>query len=153
MITALGANWAFTGFGLLSWLGWPGLLIGLALLIAGLQRARVRPRSGGPGVIELDERRLTYLHPEHGTFVDLPAVTRVEIVTTDQGPAVDDLFWVFSGAGGQQVEIPGSAVGAEKLFDALASFPGADYQKVIEASGSTGSNHFVIWQKKTQRLH
>jgi hypothetical protein len=152
-ITALGANWAFASRGLLVWLGWPVLIVGLAFLVAGLQRARVRPRSGGPGMIELDEGQLTYLHPDNGAIVALPAVVRIEIETTGDGPFSDDLFWRFFQTGGYAARIPASAVGAERLFDALASFPGADYQKVIEASGSTEEHVFVIWQKDAARLH
>ena len=152
-VTALGANWAFTSYGLLGWLGWPVLIVGLGFLVAGLQRARVKPRSGGPGMIELDEGQLTYLHPENGLIVALPAVTRIEIETTGDGPFADDLYWRFFATGGQAARIPASAVGADRLFDALASFPGADYQMVIEASGSTSPHVFVIWQKEARRLH
>lgn len=147
-ITALGANLAFGSFGVLGWLGWLVLLVGLSLLVAGLQRARVRPRTGGPGVIELDEGQLSYLHAENGAIIMLPAVTRIEIETTDGGPLEDDLFWRFYQDNGYGARIPASAVGGERLFDALASFPGADYQKVIEASGSTQPHVFVIWRKE-----
>ncbi len=153
VITALGANWAFGSFGVMGWLGWVVLVVGLSLLIAGLQRARVRPRSGGPGVVELDEGQLSYLHPENGAIVTLPAVIRIEIETTGAGPVEDDLFWRFFQNNGYRARIPASAVGGERLFDSLAGFPGADYQKVIEASGSTEPHVFVIWQKEAGRLH
>ena len=149
----LGASWAFTSFGVLQWLGWPVLILGLALVVAGLQRARVKPRFGGPGMIELDEGQLTYLHPESGAIVALPQVVRIEIETTDEGPVGDDLFWRFYQADGYAARIPASALGAERLFDALASFPGADYEKVIAASGTAERHVFVIWQKDAARLH
>lgn len=153
LITALGANWAFGSFGVMGWLGWLVLAVGLALLVAGLQRARVKPRRGGPGVIELDEGQLAYLHPENGAIVALPAVIRIEIETTGAGPFEDDLFWRFFQNNGYSARIPASAVGSERLFDALAGFPGADYRQVIAASGSTERHVFVIWQKEAGGLH
>ncbi len=50
-ITALGANMLLTGFGLMHVLGWFVLVLGLAVLLTGLQRARVRPSGGGAGVV------------------------------------------------------------------------------------------------------
>ncbi|MDQ2091722.1 hypothetical protein [Marimonas arenosa] len=149
VVTALGANWALTAYGVLGWIGWPVLLAGLALLAAGLQRARVRPRSGGAGVVELDEAQLSYFLPEGGVVVPLAQVVRIEIETAPG----DVLVWIFTDAAGERAFIPASAVGAERLLDALAQFPGASYNRVIEASGATGRNSFVIWQKKTSRLH
>lgn len=140
-------------YGYLPMIGGVLVFIGFLVMGAGAVRASVKPRSGGAGLIELDEGRLTFLNPERGAIVDLPAVIRIEIITTSAGPVEDDLFWVFYEAGGQVARIPASAVGSERLFDALAGFPGADYRKVIAASGSTDDNVFVIWQKDRRRLH
>ena len=148
-ITAVGANWALTAYGLLAWLGWPVLIIGLALLVAGVQRARVKQRTGGAGVVELDEAQLTYFLPQGGVVVPLAEIARIEIETTPGGAG----RWVFTDLKGQRAMIPADAVGAERLLDALAHFPGASYNRVIEASGADGAQSFVIWQKQTRRLH
>lgn len=146
-VTALGVNLVATAHGLLAWLGWPILLAGLALLVTGLQRARVKPRSGGAGMVDLDEGRLSYFLPEGGAAIALPSVIRIEIETTGAGPFEDDLFWRFTSEEGEQLRIPGSAHGADRLFDALAQFPGADYGRVVAASGSTEQALFLIWQR------
>lgn len=155
-VTATGVNWAFGGFGLMRWIGAVVLIIGLGFLVAGVQRARVRPRSGGAGVIELTERQLTFLHPEEGAIVALSLVTRIEIITTGNGSG-DDMFWLFHQGDAPAIKIPASAVGAENLLDALSSFTGADYQKVIEASGSARAGRFLIWHGSVnggiRRLH
>lgn len=152
-LLGLGIYWFLTSFGFLQFVGLIIGFIGVSVVLAGVQRARVTQRSGGGGVIELDERRLTFLNAEGGLVIDLPSVSRIEIETTGQGPYEDDLFWCFYQNNGHQARIPASAVGSELLFDALASFPGADYEKVIAASGSTTENVFVIWQKDRRALH
>ncbi|MDU8928485.1 hypothetical protein RXV86_13930 [Alisedimentitalea sp. MJ-SS2] len=149
VVTALGANWAFTAYGILNWLGWVVLIIGLGLLITGLQRARVRPRSGGVGVVDLDEARLSYLLPQGGIVVPLSQIVRIDIDTFAGGSMV----WVFTDEDGHKARIPAGAAKAEKLLDALSHFPGASYNRVIEASSAKGDNSFVIWQKNTARLH
>jgi hypothetical protein len=148
-VTALGANWAFTNFGLLRWLGWVVLLFGLVLLMAGLQRARVRPAKGGVGVVELDEAELSYFRPEGGVIVPLSQVARIEIETSTHAA----MTWIFILRDGQRAHIPASAVGGERLLDALSQFPGAQYGKVIEASAAEAAERFVIWQRHTPRLH
>jgi len=148
-ITALGAQWAFASFGLMVWLGWAVAAIGVAFLIAGLQRARVRPRSGGSGLVELDEAQLSYFLPEGGVVIPLEQVVRIEIVTDGR----DALFWVFADVSGREARIPAAAAGAERLLDALSQFPGAHYGRVIEASTTSDANSFVIWQRDKNRLH
>lgn len=59
VVVALGIYWA-SGFGLLKWVGIVVILIGAALLVAGVQRARFRMGKGGPGVVQVDERQITY---------------------------------------------------------------------------------------------
>ena len=148
-ITALGVNWAFAGFGLTRWLGGAILVLGLVFLIAGLQRARVRPRSGEAGLVELDEAQLSYFLPEGGVIVPLEQVVRIEI-TAAPG---DMLHWCFADNAGHIARIPAGAAGAERLLDALSHFPGASYRKVIEASAATEPKTFVIWQQEPRRLH
>ncbi|WP_137701682.1 hypothetical protein [Marimonas lutisalis] len=152
VITALGANWALAAQGILSWVGWPVLVIGLGLLIAGLQRARVRPRSGGAGVVDLDEAELRYFLPEGGVVIPLSTIRRIEIDA--QGDTAEgEFFWEFTDADGRRARIPASAVGAEKLLDALAQFPGAQYREVAAASAARVPQKFVIWQHDVARLH
>ncbi len=150
-VAALGVNWALGGIGLMRWIGWPVLVIGCALLITGLQRARVRPRSGGAGVVELDEAQLTYFLPEGGVVVPLSLVTRIEIEALGD-EAHGEMRWIFTDRDGQEARIPASAVGAERLMDALAQFPGAHFQKVIAASAARKPENFVIWQEQVVRL-
>lgn len=152
-IMLLGLWWAWGSLGLIKWMGVALAILGAGLTWAGIQRGRVLPRKGGAGVIELDEGQLTYLHPDGGAIVPLESVIRIEIETTDDGPLEDDLFWLFHLLGGTIVRIPGSAVGADFLFDALAGFSGANYEQVIAASGSTAQHVFVIWQKPPTKLH
>lgn len=162
LVLSLGLYWGLGTGGILSWIGYAVTVFGMVIISTGLQRGRFL-RSGearSTGVIELDERQLTYFGVGAGVVVPLGAVTKIEIETNDRGPMEDDIFWRFTmGAEGDSglARIPASALGHEKLFDVLSAFPGADYEKVIAASGSTDKSRFLIWQKSMRpsglRMH
>lgn len=95
-------------------------LAGAALMMPALRRLRF---TGGaaPGLIELDEGRVGYFGPEGGGFVDLADLVEIRVV--DLGPR---RFWRLRQSDGQALLVPMLAEGAERLYDALASLPGAD---------------------------
>ena len=53
---------------------------------------------------------------------------------------------------GQHAGDPGSASGAEKLFDAFSALSGVNYDAATRAMGSTANQSFVIWAKDRTRL-
>lgn len=148
-VLILGLYWAFGTGGILSWIGYAVTVLGGVMLFTGLQRGRFLGGLGrkSTGLIELDERQLTYFGVGEGVIVPLGAVARIEIETNDRGPIEDDAFWRFTLADYSVSRIPAAAVGSDKLFDALAAFPGADYEKVIAAAGCTENTRFLIWEK------
>jgi hypothetical protein len=168
-LVALGMWLGFGASGLV-WI-FAGAIVGIGAALAwtGWQRARIRRREGGRGVVELDERQLSFLDAGSGAVVALSDVTRIEIeitgtgtgsrtssgtgISTSTDPGQDDMFWIFTRPGESAARIPASAVGSDKMIDALAGFPGANYENVIKASGTTDAGLFVIWQKTRPLLH
>ncbi len=124
----------------------------------GQYMARPRQRTS-EGVVELTEHRLTFFDSGAGASLSLDAVNKIEIVTQKVTPVVDftpaleftprdeDMQWVFHQRGEKPVEIPSGAVGADEIFDALAAFPGANFDNVIAASQSVTANRFLIWER------
>ncbi|MBJ3761693.1 hypothetical protein ILP92_02865 [Maribius pontilimi] len=144
---ALGAWWVFTEFGILRWVGVAFVLGGIAIAREGWSRARRPTGGGGPGVVEVDERQITYLSGHGGGAVSVEGLVRVRIVASRDGPYQSDVFWVFTAEDGTALHIPGDATGSEKIFDALAPLPGVDYETAIRASGLVQLGDFVIWEK------
>jgi len=140
----------------LLWQGIGGLfaIAGLAISWPAWRRARLTPkRHDGPGVVEVDERQITYFAPFGGGAVSINDLARVTILTSDQGPFVEDVHWLFEENGGTRLLIPNSAEGAAQLFDALSPLKGVDFEAAIRAMGSTATDSFVIWAKDPARLH
>lgn len=121
--------------------------LGLGLLWEGIRRARLPEGGAGPGMVEVDERQITYFGPGSGAAVSIDALTRVEILTSDAEPFASGLVWVFQTADAPPLFVPGDAVGAEGLFDALTALPGVDFSRITAALGSTEPRRFVIWAR------
>ncbi|EPX81791.1 hypothetical protein [Litoreibacter arenae] len=140
----------------LFWQGIGGVffIAGLAFSWTAWRRARLAPkRHDGPGVVEVDERQITYFAPLGGGAVSINDLARVTILTNDQGPFSEDVHWLLEENGGSRLLIPNSAEGAAQLFDALSALTGVDYEAAIRAMGTTEPDSFVIWAKEPARLH
>ncbi|MCG6885289.1 MAG: hypothetical protein LJE62_16190 [Silicimonas sp.] len=139
-------NMAAGSSGVLNAFAWVGVLLGAALFIEGVRRARLPDKSGGLGVVEVDERQVTYLGPHGGGALSIDELARVKVRTAEKGKAGSDFFWEFTDRSGQRLTIPGDAENASALFDALTVLPGADYEAVIKASGLKEQREFLVWE-------
>ncbi|MEL6700758.1 MAG: hypothetical protein AAFO58_03610 [Pseudomonadota bacterium] len=150
-MAALGAWWVLTGRLYLPYLGFVLIGVGALLALDGWRRLRFPSGTGagGPGVIEVDERRITYLTSEGGAALSIDGLTRVEVQTGRQGR----LMWILRDAAGDQLYLPGDAQGADALFDALVALPGLNYAQAAEAAKAAGPDRFLIWQKDKRALH
>jgi hypothetical protein len=127
-----------------------GLLLaaaGLGLLRAALRRLRLSSAALSEGVVVIDEARIAYLGPRDGGFVDLPAVTRVEIVSRPHLPPGSPHAWVITTEDGARLTIPLGAEGAEALFDALSPLPGIDFDAGIAALHARRPGRATVWRK------
>lgn len=147
--------WATNGLGLF-WNVIGAIMIGAGLGLAWTAWRKLRLTSkdtNGPGVVEVDERQVTYFAPYEGGAVSINDLARVTIVTSDKGPKAGDIHWLLEENGGTRLLIPNSAEGAAQLFDALSPLKGINFEAAIRAMGSTANASFVIWAKDRARLH
>ena len=73
-------------------------------------------------------------------------LSEVCIVTTDQGPALDDVFYVLTG-NGKGCAVPSEAVGMKELLPWLQSLPSFNNEVAIQAMSCTTNAKFVCWQR------
>ncbi|MBT8424277.1 MAG: hypothetical protein KJO67_04825 [Silicimonas sp.] len=141
----LGLRLVATSFGAVFLIGCGLALAGAALIVAGVQRARFRSGGGGAGVVDIDERQITYFGPFGGGAV-----------------AVDDLIeigvdpsrsWLVRDSAGTHLLIPMNAEGAEALFDAFSALPGLPGARLVEAARSAPREYTIVWAKPQGRLH
>ena len=153
-LMALGLYWnLWLTPGLLTWVGLVVVLLGTALFFAGLQKGRSRLGGGGPGVVQIIERRIGFFGPLNGGIVDLDNVTSLTFDPTEHPP-----HWVITHDTGPALHIPINAEGADALFDAFASLPGLSPGRMASISRQEGMQQVVLWrradlQERIARLH
>lgn len=141
LVVLFGLWWGLAGLGLIALIGWLLALGGAALFWAAVQRARFRGGSGGLGVVEVDERQVTYLAPVGGGFAAMDLLTEISIAPDRAGLPV----WRFR-SGMEMLTIPASAAGTEALFDVLTALPGANIEAAIRATRLRPAETTVIWR-------
>lgn len=115
------------------------MLLGTALTFVGIQRARFRGKGGGAGLVELDERQITYFGPEMGGVLALEDLTRISVVPPHAWELTDINF--------QRLTIPVDAEGTEALFDAFTALPGLSVSKLADAAQTAPPARTIIWSK------
>jgi hypothetical protein len=142
---------AWRGYARLDLLLFAGGLIvtaaAVALLRAAVRRVRLQGETLAEGVVMIDEARIAYFGPRGGGFVDLPSITRVEIVTRPHVPPASGHVWVISAEDGTRLTIPLGAEGADGLLDALSPLPGIDFDAGVAAVAARGPGRTTVWRK------
>ena len=144
---ALGGFWVFASIGILHWLGYVVIIIGIALLTSGLQRVRFRGGAGGPGVVHVDEAQVAYFGPLTGGVVALGDMTTLLL-----DPTGSPAHWVLVQPGQGDLMVPLTAEGADQLFDAFASLPGIQTERMLAQMKRPGGEPVMIWQKSGQHV-
>ena len=76
-------------------------------------------------------------------------LTEVTIVTTDDGPFLENVFWVLTCADGAVYELPGALV-ADDLLSRFQALPDFDNEALIAAMKSTDHAKFPCWSRSAE---
>jgi len=142
-VSALGGYLAVTSYGVTAAAGVSLTIIGALLIFAGLQRTRFRVGRGGPGVVHVDERRVTYYGPLDGGVVSIDALERVELEPRSK-PAAE---WVLTETGQPGLHIPTNAENAEVLFDVFATLDGIRTERMLAELRRNPDARVTIWSR------
>jgi hypothetical protein len=99
-------------------------------------------------VVDVDERRVSYLSAEGGMSISMDTLERIELHRNTKGR----ITWVFYGPEGL-LSVPGDAEGTDKLFDALVALPSVNYTQAQAATQGKGPDLFLIWRRNHTKLH
>lgn len=107
-----------------------------------------RMHEKGPGVVSIQEGRISYLGPLGGAVLARDALVSVDIVTNSTAFGEADLHWILMDEAHQKVAIPGAAADADKLLDALGVLPGFDHIAFARAMKAHGNERFALWRRQ-----
>lgn len=130
-----------------------GLMLGVGFVGFWLTRAaylsaRASADRSGPGVVLIDERRITYLGPEVGGFASINSLQAIELWAPDPPYYVYDERWILRHQDAAEgLTIPTSAEGAGGLIDAFSALPGFEADKAVAALGAAEGSVATIWRR------
>ena len=100
------------------------------------------------GRIEIDSELVRFHHPDGETQqIQWDDLEEVGIVTTDEGPFVEDVFFMLLSNDQKGCAIPQGAEGNEALLSRLQLLPNFDNDALIDAMGCTSNRNFRLWKK------
>ena len=141
-VALVGLALALGTYGPASWLGWAVTALGGGLIFTGLQHIRFRSEGQGPGMVEINERRVTYYGPLTGGVADLDLLDRLDLV-----PGIP-AHWQLTAESGATLAIPVNAAGAEELFDVFAALPGIRTEAMLAALRSRPKAPVTVWSAR-----
>ena len=124
-------------------IGFSFAAIGLFLIWGGIQRGRFRQAASGPGIVNLDEGRVTYMGPLDGGVIDIEDMS-VLLLDTRSRPSV----WVLRQSHAAPLHIPVTATGADRLFDAFLRLPGIQTGQMVWKLNHSRADLTVIWERE-----
>lgn len=125
-------------------------LIAMAVLALMVLAMVKRPRPV-PVTLAIDDAGIRRKVGEELSEVSWDELVRIQIVTTDQGPFVDDVFWLFFAGDGRVCMVPSSEISGG-IFARLERFEDVDYEAAIRAMGSTDNASFLVWSRAGQSV-
>ena len=138
----------FTSYGTTRIAGCIILVVGGLVGHDAYRRFKFPAGEGGAGVVDVDERRVSYLSAEGGMSISMDTLERIELHRNTKGR----ITWVFYGPEGL-LSVPGDAEGTDKLFDALVALPSVNYTQAQAATQGKGPDLFLIWRRNRTKLH
>jgi hypothetical protein len=145
--------------------GWFLAVVGLGVavmatgwIVLALRRLRFQTGDAAPGIVEVDEGRITYLGPKLGGSIGLPDLIEIRLLTL-RGRSV----WRLKQADGLVLLVPMDAAGAAALFDAFAALPGLTSAALVAALdapaaegpgliSATRPQDRLVWRRQGQAL-
>jgi len=122
----------------------PAALASIAFLIFLEPRLRKQARE----TVQVDENGVLRVDGPVREQIKWDEVVEIRIITTDEGPFREDVFFALVGTNGKGCLVPHDAAARTKLLEELqVRFAGLDNETVIKALGSTSNDNFLVWKK------
>jgi hypothetical protein len=97
--------------------------------------------------IEITEEYAKVSHPKRPEEeINWNEIEEINIMTTDQGPFVPDVWLILMG-NGKRCSIPQGYSGWEDVYNKVSKFPGFDFENVIKSATSIENKTFNLWKK------
>lgn len=98
--------------------------------------------------VEFDEQEIRrFMRDGRKESIRWDELHEIGIVTTDEGPWAEDVFWMFLNADHSKgCAIPNGAEGFAALLQRIQRLPDFNNEAVVLAMGSAVNDRFVVWR-------
>jgi len=97
--------------------------------------------------VSITDDTIYYEHPEKGPQkIFESSLESVTILTTDDGPFAEDVFWILA-TKDKRLVIPSGAEGIDVLIEVLQRKPGFNNEAVIAAMACVEVDRFECWSR------
>ena len=141
-IALFGLWWVSKTAALMTWIGLGVVLLGLAMVLTGIQRGRFRSPGDGPGLVRVTEAQIAYMGPLTGGMMALDLIDAIAL-----DPTGKPLHWVLVARDGTRLHIPVTAAGSEALLDAFAQLPDFRTETVLDGLSRPGRVPRTLWRR------
>ncbi|WP_146136684.1 hypothetical protein [Aliiruegeria haliotis] len=118
-------------------------LAALALGLIALRRMRFRMEIEAPGVVEIDEGRISYMGPITGGAVGVSALREIEVLDV----AGQRRCWRLVQDDGQALLVPLAAAGAEQLYDVFSTLPKMNGRALMSVPEPDTDMPLKLWRR------
>jgi hypothetical protein len=99
--------------------------------------------------VSFDEEAVTFIQAGgERQVVRWSELVEVGILTTDEGPTVDDVHWILIDEKGEGFAVPSETEGMSQLVARLQKLPEFDNEAVVQAMGSSQDAKFHCWRRE-----
>ena len=97
--------------------------------------------------VEINEEYVKVTHPIRPVEdIKWDEIEEINIMTTDQGPFVPDVWLILLG-NGKSCSIPQGSKGWEELYSKVSKFSDFNFENAIKSAVSTENKMFNLWKK------
>ncbi len=113
-----------------------------------LRKIFKRPPRVHPLLVSMDEERIRLKNERDGAEKSVLWNDLLQIVveTTDEGPWLEDMYYIFYTTS-EPLVVPSESRGVSELVSKIAGLPGFDQAQYFAAVGSTDNKQFLVWKK------
>jgi hypothetical protein len=79
------------------------------------------------------------------------AIIGIAIETNDQGPFVEDVYWLLASEE-KVIKYPSEATGSEEMLKRLQEIPTFNNESLIEAMTCTDNKTFILWDHEGRHI-
>ncbi len=125
-------------------------LVGMWIVRSAALSALGQREGEAPGIVTIDERRISYFGPHIGGVVSLNDLRSIEVATAAPNVWQYETQWILRWSETEPaLVIPISAKGAAGLMDAFAALPGFAPTRALSALSAAPDSTITIWQRQT----